>query len=458
MSSMNCYKFNADKNILFLPETNQLLVDGQSIRMEPLQVRLLQALIEHHGEVMSASRLADLVWQRTNVSDNLVRQVISQLRAHLSDGDRPHKIIQTIPKKGYLLLPKVHLANNDSPPLKIQPVDINGPQHKNRHFYTKLISVIASIAMLIITIPSVYLHFTNDINSDETISIYLSSAAPGDNVDAIFTASIQNYIYYTLRTARNITVFLKNKNENKAGSQSSAYSITTKYYLYGDIYHITINVYDQNQQPLKTFNTSFSKSDFLSAVGSLITEVKDFLLPDITNHSIVFKQETNTENYHEWLDISDGVVGLYQGKVHSTLISVMPKLLKLKENGNDTYLINALLAYSYSVKYLNQHLPEDKKNALNMARLAFTQDPLCDISNVALGLSLIINGKEKEAYPYLYYAVENSASPLSYYLISISAGLIGNDIGAALYKDKFIKMKQQAGTDFELTVSPPYNW
>ncbi|MNS86886.1 hypothetical protein D3C72_1208040 [compost metagenome] len=213
-----------------------------------------------------------------------------------------------------------------------------------------------------------------------------------------------------------------------------------------------MNIYNKHYQLLKTFNASFSRSDFVSAVGSLITDVKSFLLPSITNHSINFKQETNAGNYYEWVDISDGVVGLYQGKVHSTLTSVMPKLLTLKGNGNNSYLINALLAYSYSVRYLNQHQPEDKKIALEMAQLAFTQDPLCDISNVALGLSLIINGKEQEAYPYLYYAVENSASPLSYYLISLSAELSGNNIGSALYKEKFMKMKQQAGAEFELSI------
>lgn len=452
MSSINCYKFNADKNILFLPETNQLLVDDISIRMEPLQVKLLQALIEHHGEVMSASRLADLVWQRKNVSDNLVRQVISQLRAHLSDSAKPHKIIQTIPKKGYLLLPKVLLADSDYISLQTQPVDANESQRQKRRFYSKLIPVLASISIFIISITVGYLHSTKNISDAEQISIYLSSATSGSNIDTTFTSSIQNYIYYTLRTAKNITVFLKGRDVIKPGSQDSTYITTTNYDIHGDVYNITMNIYNKHYQLLKTFNASFSRSDFVSAVGSLITDVKSFLLPNITNHSINFKQETNVGNYYEWVDISDGVVGLYQGKVHSTLTSVMPKLLTLKGNGNNSYLINALLAYSYSVRYLNQHQPEDKKIALKMAQLAFTQDPLCDISNVTLGLSLIINGKEQEAYPYLYYAVENSASPLSYYLISLSAELSGNNIGSALYKEKFMKMKQQAGAEFELSI------
>ena len=208
--------------------------------MEPLQVKLLQALIEHHGEVMSASRLADLVWQRKNVSDNLVRQVISQLRAHLSDSAKPHKIIQTIPKKGYLLLPKVLLADSDYISLQTQPVDGNESQRQKRRFYSKLIPVLASISIFIISITVGYLHSTKNISDAEQISIYLSSATSGSNIDTTFTSSIQNYIYYTLRTAKNITVFLKGRDVIKPGSQDSTYITTTNYDIHGDVYNLSL--------------------------------------------------------------------------------------------------------------------------------------------------------------------------------------------------------------------------
>lgn len=457
MKNTNSYKFNIERSIFFLPEKNQLLVGDVSIRMEPLQVKLLQVLIENHGNVMSVSHLASLVWQRENVSDNLVRQVISQLRTHLSDNERPHKIIQTIPKKGYFLLPEVLCIDDVNMVEKERPLSIKEDQPNSRYGYKKTIMMMACFASLMISVYSVHLYFKKNISNSEPLSIYLSSSISADKIDTTFIASMQNYIYYTLRTTKNINVFLQKKITTQLDQHKKTYHLITNYHQYSNEYKLTIDIYDHQNIFMTTFSTTFSKSNFLLNLGSLTLDIKEYLSPNTTNHSIFFKQEKNTHHYNEWADISDGVVGLYQGNVKSTINVAMPKLIALKENGNNTYLVNALLAYSYSVKYLKQHDQEDKKTALQLAKLAFSQDPLCDISNVSLGLALIINNKATEAYPYLYYAVENSASPLSYYLISLSADLSGNKLGSARYKEKFMKMNQQAGGDFELSITEPYN-
>ncbi|GLR04663.1 hypothetical protein GCM10007906_22510 [Vibrio hyugaensis] len=78
------------------------MIDGEEVHLEPLQARLLSYFIENRGKVLSTQQIADDVWQRTQVSDNLVRQVISLLRSQLQDKTRPYRIIQTIPKQGYL--------------------------------------------------------------------------------------------------------------------------------------------------------------------------------------------------------------------------------------------------------------------------------------------------------------------------------------------------------------------
>lgn len=78
---------------------HQLLIHDVAIHLEPLQSRLLVLLIEHRAQVISLEDIVQKVWQRSHVSDNLVRQVISALRGHLDDNARPYRIIKTIPKQ-----------------------------------------------------------------------------------------------------------------------------------------------------------------------------------------------------------------------------------------------------------------------------------------------------------------------------------------------------------------------
>ncbi len=102
MTRSHCFILQHDSPISFYPDKNQLMIDGEEIHLEPLQARLLSYFIENRGKVLSPQQIADGVWQRTQVSDNLVRQVISLLRSQLQDKTRPYRIIQTIPKQGYL--------------------------------------------------------------------------------------------------------------------------------------------------------------------------------------------------------------------------------------------------------------------------------------------------------------------------------------------------------------------
>ncbi|WP_421309789.1 winged helix-turn-helix domain-containing protein [Aeromonas sp. 603696] len=452
MNETKIYKFNIEKKIFFLPERNQLVVDDLAVRMEPLQVKLLQVLIEHHHEVMSASRIARLVWQRENVSDNLVRQVISQLRIHLSDTERPYKTIQTVPKKGYFLLPEVIPC--DEPSITAKPVNpsLKAPPPIGKREYQKTITMLTGFATLFVVLFFTNTYLKENTSTSEPLSVYLSSSTSDKTVDDDFIASMKNYIYYTLKTTKNINVYLQNKIPAHLEQEQKTYSLITRFYRQGEESRLAVNLYDPQNELVNTFSTTFSKNDFLSQVGSLTLDIKRYLSPNTTNNSIFFKPQQSTYNYDEWKELSDSVVGLYQGRVKST-IEEMPKLIKLKNSGSDSYLINALLAYSYSVKYLNNRVSEDKETALRLSQLAFSQDPLCDISNVSLGLALIINNKATEAYPYLYYAIENAASPLSYYLISLSAALTGNKLGAERYKEKFMQFNQQAGDDFELSIT-----
>lgn len=86
------------------PQENRLLVDGQSVRVEPKVMDVLVLLMAHPGEVVTRRTLLDTVWAGRVVGEEVLTRCISELRAALGDrASRPH-FIQTVPKRGYLLL------------------------------------------------------------------------------------------------------------------------------------------------------------------------------------------------------------------------------------------------------------------------------------------------------------------------------------------------------------------
>ncbi len=76
---------------------------GEQRRLGEFQIRLLQVLAEHAGEILSRDELNQLVWERRVIGNNSLPNAIHALRVALEDDGKQQKIIKTIPKKGYIL-------------------------------------------------------------------------------------------------------------------------------------------------------------------------------------------------------------------------------------------------------------------------------------------------------------------------------------------------------------------
>lgn len=147
---------------------------------------------------------------------------------------------------------------------------------------------------------------------------------------------------------------------------------------------------------------------------------------------------TSVNNFDDWQVISEGIESLYSGS--DKLDSIETELDEIHQQGRDNYLVDALLSYSSSVEYLKHQDEGTKAKALMFAKEAFEQDPRCDISNLSLGLALIINQQYDQAYPYLSYAVETAPSALGYYLLYKVDQKTKNNKGAEYYHKRFQAM------------------
>ncbi len=82
-----------------------------SIRLSPVNKRVLLALLAQAGKTVSRQQLFDTVWPNQVISDDALTRCISDLRAQLKIDGQSEALIQTIPKVGYRWLPVVELTH-----------------------------------------------------------------------------------------------------------------------------------------------------------------------------------------------------------------------------------------------------------------------------------------------------------------------------------------------------------
>jgi eukaryotic-like serine/threonine-protein kinase len=144
--------------------SGELLKDGRRIKLQELPHRLLVALLENAGEVISREQLRNRLWpQNTFVEfDGSLRVAVGKLREALDDNADDPRYIETIPKRGYrFLVSEVRRvdaaheaaeAREDPEPLKIDAT----PVATSRWHNPLLKYGIAALAALILTAGGVF--------------------------------------------------------------------------------------------------------------------------------------------------------------------------------------------------------------------------------------------------------------------------------------------------------------
>jgi DNA-binding winged helix-turn-helix (wHTH) protein/TolB-like protein/Tfp pilus assembly protein PilF len=86
--------------------SNELRKGDATVRIEPKAMEVLVVLSEKVGQVVSRDQLLDSVWPGVVVGDAALTQVVIKLRKALADDPQEPRYIETIPKRGYRLLPQ----------------------------------------------------------------------------------------------------------------------------------------------------------------------------------------------------------------------------------------------------------------------------------------------------------------------------------------------------------------
>ncbi len=84
-----------------------LMLNGEPVEITPQALELLVALLEKQGRVVTKQELSERIWSGTTVGENSLPQAVAALRRSLHRDPAVGDYVETIPKRGYRLLPQV---------------------------------------------------------------------------------------------------------------------------------------------------------------------------------------------------------------------------------------------------------------------------------------------------------------------------------------------------------------
>ncbi len=145
--------------------SGELLKNGRAIRLQEQPCRLLLALLETPGEVVSREELRSRLWPGDTFVDFVgsLRAAVRKLREALDDNAEDPRYIETIPKRGYRFLvtevrrvDAAHEATEAHEDTKRQKADVTPVAASRRHNPLPKYGI-AAVAVLILTASAVFL-------------------------------------------------------------------------------------------------------------------------------------------------------------------------------------------------------------------------------------------------------------------------------------------------------------
>ena len=88
-------------DVVFDPDTRQLIRGGGEVHVSPKAFELLRVLVVERPRALSKSELHERLWPRTFVSDANLASLVAELREALNDNARMPRFIRTAHRFGY---------------------------------------------------------------------------------------------------------------------------------------------------------------------------------------------------------------------------------------------------------------------------------------------------------------------------------------------------------------------
>ncbi|KPV94706.1 Transcriptional activator CadC [Pseudoalteromonas sp. P1-9] len=91
------------------PEKNKVSLPKAEFRLEPRVMSILCYLVKHQGEVLSKEQILAALWPNQSLEPELVTKAVFEIRKILNDNPKTPRVIETIPRKGYIFIGKINI-------------------------------------------------------------------------------------------------------------------------------------------------------------------------------------------------------------------------------------------------------------------------------------------------------------------------------------------------------------
>src|SRR5258708_15537918 len=98
-------------------QERQLLRNGKQLRLTQKEFKLLLALVEGNGRLLTKRELIDKVWPEAHVDEHNLKVTISRVRDALGQRKDERSYIETIPKEGYRFAVPVRIKVEEIAPI-----------------------------------------------------------------------------------------------------------------------------------------------------------------------------------------------------------------------------------------------------------------------------------------------------------------------------------------------------
>jgi DNA-binding winged helix-turn-helix (wHTH) protein/TolB-like protein len=162
----------------FDPQCGELRRGTDEIRLRPQASALLIVLAENSGAVVSRSQLKTALWPDTTVDfDDGLNFCVRQLRLALGDDPSAPRYIETLPRRGYRLIPSATFAREPA---------IASPAVTPRRIGRRLTATMAAWMLLVLVLAgAVALWANRERNSAASVPVLVVLPFDADSGDAL---------------------------------------------------------------------------------------------------------------------------------------------------------------------------------------------------------------------------------------------------------------------------------
>lgn len=224
-----------------LPASGQVKRGNTEHRLEPKAMAVLVYLAEHAGEIVTRDEIEQHIWQDSVVTYEALTVTINKIRAALEDDSRQPRYIETIPKRGYRLISKVHTKQSD------QSVTTVPDKSKNRKNYATVV-----ILLMVAVLPLILLFNLYTANPDNdtqltlpekdlpSIAVIPFTNNNNDPDQDYFAAGITEYLITDLSRQSSLLVTSRNSvlgfNSHSADIKNISHALRVRYILTGSVF------------------------------------------------------------------------------------------------------------------------------------------------------------------------------------------------------------------------------